>query len=58
VNWLALSIALAANPPAPSPTPWRLYTGPVTHVGLRPAALVSSGEVGAGFTLQITTALP
>jgi hypothetical protein len=46
--WLAThAIAI----PQSDPEPWRLYTAPCLHVGLRPAA--SFGE-GIAVTLQVS----
>lgn len=55
MTWLALSLWLAAHHPAPPDPPvWRLVDRPDLHVGVRPAAILSSEERGAGVTVQVT----
>lgn len=54
MSWFALALALGASPPAPPPTPLRVVQTPFIHVGVRPAAIVSSEERGAGVTVQVT----
>lgn len=52
MTWIAVSLALASQAPAPS-TPWRLVQHP-WHLGARPALYVDSTGVGIGATLQAT----
>lgn len=54
MTWLALAIALGAAPPPPAPAPWRVVATEDVHVGVRPAALVSTDELGIGVTVQVT----
>jgi hypothetical protein len=54
VTWLALSLALSTSPAPQPPAPWRVYVSTSLHVGVRPAALVSTGELAAGVTVQLS----
>ena len=65
MTWLALSYALASQAPtAPASLSWpgaagRLYTSPTLHVGVRPAADLSTDDWAIAVTVQVTTpALP
>ena len=57
MNAALLSFWLTLHPgnliAAPLPV-WRVVNLPELHVGVRPAVLLSPGEVGGGFTVQVS----
>ncbi len=57
MSWIALSLALSQAPATATPaTSWRrVYTSPALHVGVGVSALLSSEEIAAGITVQIST---
>lgn len=55
MNWLALTLALAATQPAPpARSPVRLIDRPNIHLGVRPIVLFSSEERAAGVSVQLS----
>lgn len=45
------------GPPLPAP-PWiggRVFTSPIIHIGVRPAAFASHDEYAVGCTVQVST---